>query len=228
MPVSKALQPNRLQGLLGDVTCCRGNQENEGQACCCCVRLSWAFYPDRLPIITYRTFNFAPRGCVCQTEQWNLNPKTRIQPCTRFCLLLTGSVSLSLQIYIFENNIYYQSDVKSNSLRLTSSGKEGVIFNGIADWLYEGKPSSSKQTRRQELDVWWRRFDKPAASKRRRRKDEKIKLNSASVWQTVSLICRRPCWEPLPYKRQRLNIHNVCSGADISPPPVSRRFMCCK
>uniref|UniRef100_A0A671WDW6 Dipeptidyl peptidase like 10 n=1 Tax=Sparus aurata TaxID=8175 RepID=A0A671WDW6_SPAAU len=72
-----------------------------------------------------------------RTEQWNLNPKTRIRPCTRFNLLLTGSVSLSLQIYIFENNIYYQSDVKSNSLRLTSSGKEGVIFNGIADWLYE-------------------------------------------------------------------------------------------
>lgn len=46
--------------------------------------------------------------------------------------------ALSLQIYIFENNIYYQSDVKSNSLRLTSSGREGVIFNGIADWLYEG------------------------------------------------------------------------------------------
>lgn len=52
-----------------------------------------------------------------------------------------------LQIYIFENNIYYQSDVKSISLRLTSSGKEEVIFNGIADWLYEGEamapPSSS-------------------------------------------------------------------------------------
>lgn len=46
--------------------------------------------------------------------------------------------ALPPQIYIFENNIYYQSDVKSNSLRLTSSGKEGVIFNGIADWLYEG------------------------------------------------------------------------------------------
>lgn len=43
----------------------------------------------------------------------------------------------SLQIYIFENNIYYQSDVKSNSLRITSSGM-GVIFNGLADWLYEG------------------------------------------------------------------------------------------
>ncbi|XP_051566904.1 inactive dipeptidyl peptidase 10-like isoform X2 [Myxocyprinus asiaticus] len=40
-------------------------------------------------------------------------------------------------VYIFENNIYYQSDVRSNSLRLTSSGKEGVVYNGIADWLYE-------------------------------------------------------------------------------------------
>uniref|UniRef100_A0A8C2GQL8 Uncharacterized protein n=1 Tax=Cyprinus carpio TaxID=7962 RepID=A0A8C2GQL8_CYPCA len=40
-------------------------------------------------------------------------------------------------VYIFENNIYYQSDVRSNSLRLTSSGKEGVIYNGITDWLYE-------------------------------------------------------------------------------------------
>lgn len=24
-------------------------------------------------------------------------------------------------------------------MRLTSSGKEGIIFNGIADWLYEGE-----------------------------------------------------------------------------------------
>ena len=44
-----------------------------------------------------------------------------------------------IQIYIFENNIYYQPDIKSSSLRLTSSGKEGIIFNGIADWLYEGE-----------------------------------------------------------------------------------------
>lgn len=28
--------------------------------------------------------------------------------------------------------------MQSNSLRITSSGEEGVIFNGIADWLYEG------------------------------------------------------------------------------------------
>uniref|UniRef100_A0A8D0B2R5 Inactive dipeptidyl peptidase 10-like n=1 Tax=Sander lucioperca TaxID=283035 RepID=A0A8D0B2R5_SANLU len=51
-------------------------------------------------------------------------------------------------IYIFENNIYYQSDVKSNSLRITSSGM-GVIFNGLADWLYEEEILHS------HLAHWW-------------------------------------------------------------------------
>uniref|UniRef100_A0A8C6MEC6 Dipeptidyl peptidase like 10 n=1 Tax=Nothobranchius furzeri TaxID=105023 RepID=A0A8C6MEC6_NOTFU len=52
-------------------------------------------------------------------------------------------------LYIFENNIYYQSDVRSNSLRITSSGMEGVIFNGIADWLYEEEILHS------HLTHWW-------------------------------------------------------------------------
>lgn len=57
------------------------------------------------------------------------------------CLLGSGWADGSFfpQIYIFENNIYFQSDVQSSSWRLTSSGQEGIIFNGIADWLYEGK-----------------------------------------------------------------------------------------
>uniref|UniRef100_A0A3Q4G4Z6 A-type potassium channel modulatory protein DPP6 n=1 Tax=Neolamprologus brichardi TaxID=32507 RepID=A0A3Q4G4Z6_NEOBR len=40
-------------------------------------------------------------------------------------------------IFIFENNIYYRSKVESRSIRLVSTGKEGVIFNGLSDWLYE-------------------------------------------------------------------------------------------
>ncbi|XP_036374619.1 dipeptidyl aminopeptidase-like protein 6 isoform X2 [Megalops cyprinoides] len=40
-------------------------------------------------------------------------------------------------IFIFENNIYYQATVTSRAIRLVSSGKEGVIFNGLSDWLYE-------------------------------------------------------------------------------------------
>lgn len=43
-----------------------------------------------------------------------------------------------LQIFIFENNIYYRSTVESRSIRLVSTGKEGVIFNGLSGWLYEG------------------------------------------------------------------------------------------
>lgn len=46
---------------------------------------------------------------------------------------------LFMQIFIFENNIYYRSTVESRSIRLVSTGKEGVIFNGLSDWLYEGE-----------------------------------------------------------------------------------------
>ncbi|XP_034550115.1 inactive dipeptidyl peptidase 10-like isoform X1 [Notolabrus celidotus] len=52
-------------------------------------------------------------------------------------------------IYIFENNIYYQTDVKSSSWRLTSSGQEGVIFNGITDWLYE------EEVLHTQVAHWW-------------------------------------------------------------------------
>ncbi|KAL4624621.1 dipeptidyl aminopeptidase-like protein 6-like [Arapaima gigas] len=40
-------------------------------------------------------------------------------------------------IFIFENNIYYRPDVSGRTLRLVSSGIEGVVFNGLSDWLYE-------------------------------------------------------------------------------------------
>ncbi|KAK7169559.1 hypothetical protein R3I93_005514 [Phoxinus phoxinus] len=52
-------------------------------------------------------------------------------------------------VYIFENNIYYQPEVKSSSLRLTSSGQDGIIFNGITDWLYEEEVLHSS------VAHWW-------------------------------------------------------------------------
>ncbi|XP_069554833.1 inactive dipeptidyl peptidase 10-like [Brachyistius frenatus] len=52
-------------------------------------------------------------------------------------------------MYIFENNIYFQTDVQSSSWRLTSSGEEGVIFNGIADWLYE------EEVLHTQVAHWW-------------------------------------------------------------------------
>ncbi|KAI1899380.1 hypothetical protein AGOR_G00061180 [Albula goreensis] len=77
---------------------------------------------------SYMTYN------IQTSEVWQLNP-----PEVPNSVLQHAAWGVQGQqlIYIFENNIYYQSEVKSNSLRLTSSGKEGVIFNGIADWLYE-------------------------------------------------------------------------------------------
>lgn len=60
------------------------------------------------------------------------------------CTESAGSLCIRLlyscpsQIFIFENNIYYRADISSRSIRLVSSGKEGVIFNGLSDWLYEG------------------------------------------------------------------------------------------
>lgn len=48
-------------------------------------------------------------------------------------------LGFSVQIFIFENNIYYRATVESRSIRLVSTGREGVVFNGLADWLYEGR-----------------------------------------------------------------------------------------
>ncbi|KAK3546579.1 hypothetical protein QTP70_029947 [Hemibagrus guttatus] len=42
-------------------------------------------------------------------------------------------------IFIFENNIYYQATVKDKPIRLVTTGREGVVFNGLTDWLYEGE-----------------------------------------------------------------------------------------
>uniref|UniRef100_A0A8D1LZ47 A-type potassium channel modulatory protein DPP6 n=1 Tax=Sus scrofa TaxID=9823 RepID=A0A8D1LZ47_PIG len=43
----------------------------------------------------------------------------------------------SFLIFIFENNIYYCAHVGKQAIRVVSTGKEGVIYNGLSDWLYE-------------------------------------------------------------------------------------------
>ncbi|XP_077436620.1 inactive dipeptidyl peptidase 10-like isoform X2 [Vanacampus margaritifer] len=67
-------------------------------------------------------------------EVLELNPPEVSNSVLQFASWGVGGQQL---IYIFENNIFYQSEVLSSSWRLTSSGQEGIIFNGIADWLYE-------------------------------------------------------------------------------------------
>ncbi|XP_068091989.1 A-type potassium channel modulatory protein DPP6 isoform X2 [Hyperolius riggenbachi] len=52
-------------------------------------------------------------------------------------------------IFIFENNIFYKMNADSNPIRLVSTGKEGVIFNGLSDWLYEEEIFKS------HIAHWW-------------------------------------------------------------------------
>uniref|UniRef100_A0A8C5A6M3 A-type potassium channel modulatory protein DPP6 n=1 Tax=Gadus morhua TaxID=8049 RepID=A0A8C5A6M3_GADMO len=85
--------------------------------------------------------------CSLETpETWNLNP-----PEVRNAQLQYAGWGPHGQqlIFIFENNIYYRSTVESRSIRLVSTGKEGVIFNGLSDWLYEEEIFQS------HIAHWW-------------------------------------------------------------------------
>ncbi|XP_063285213.1 inactive dipeptidyl peptidase 10 [Pelobates fuscus] len=79
-------------------------------------------------------------------EVWELNPPEVEDSVLQYAEW--GATGQQL-IYIFENNIYYQREVKGSSLRLTSSGKDGIIYNGIADWLYEEEILHS------HIAHWW-------------------------------------------------------------------------
>uniref|UniRef100_A0A3P8YKC6 A-type potassium channel modulatory protein DPP6 n=1 Tax=Esox lucius TaxID=8010 RepID=A0A3P8YKC6_ESOLU len=82
----------------------------------------------------------------CCGETWNLNP-----PEVRNAQLQYAGWGPKGQqlIFIFENNIYYRSTVESRSIRLVSTGKEGVIFNGLSDWLYE------EEIFQNHIAHWW-------------------------------------------------------------------------
>uniref|UniRef100_A0AAY4CY42 Uncharacterized protein n=1 Tax=Denticeps clupeoides TaxID=299321 RepID=A0AAY4CY42_9TELE len=97
-----------------------------------------------LPPCSYFTFVLF-MNCL-PLEVWELNPPEVQDAVLQFA---DWGVQGQQLIYIFENNIYYRSDVRSNSLRLTSSGKEEIVFNGIADWLYEEEILKSHKAH------WW-------------------------------------------------------------------------
>uniref|UniRef100_A0A8C7UK26 Dipeptidyl-peptidase 6b n=1 Tax=Oncorhynchus mykiss TaxID=8022 RepID=A0A8C7UK26_ONCMY len=79
-------------------------------------------------------------------ETWSLNP-----PEVRNSLLQYAGWGPKGQqlIFIFENNIYYRATVESRTIRLVSTGKERVIFNGLSDWLYE------EEILQTHIAHWW-------------------------------------------------------------------------
>lgn len=42
--------------------------------------------------------------------------------------------------FVYRNDIYYKaSALTSHVYRITNTGQPGIVFNGVPDWLYEGK-----------------------------------------------------------------------------------------
>lgn len=41
--------------------------------------------------------------------------------------------------YVFNNNLYFVSSPDSISQQITLDGVPGIIYNGVPDWVYEGK-----------------------------------------------------------------------------------------
>lgn len=48
-----------------------------------------------------------------------------------------GPVGNSL-VFVKDNDIYYKPSVAESAVRITTDGSEN-IFNGVCDWVYEGK-----------------------------------------------------------------------------------------
>ena len=50
-------------------------------------------------------------------------------------------------VYVIQNNIYYRPEAEvAADYQITSSGIFGSVYNGVPDWVYEGKFSSLLQT----------------------------------------------------------------------------------
>ncbi|CAH4036499.1 unnamed protein product [Pieris brassicae] len=39
--------------------------------------------------------------------------------------------------FVYENNVYYQSNLTNEPVQISTNGKQGIIYNGVPDWVYE-------------------------------------------------------------------------------------------
>uniref|UniRef100_A0A4W5LXI4 Inactive dipeptidyl peptidase 10-like n=1 Tax=Hucho hucho TaxID=62062 RepID=A0A4W5LXI4_9TELE len=72
--------------------------------------------------------------CVCPRVLLELNPPTGEKALIQYAAWGLQGNQLA---YVFEGDIYYQTEVTSKPLRLTATGREGLVVNGLSDWIYE-------------------------------------------------------------------------------------------
>lgn len=71
--------------------------------------------------------------CACRTYS-HINNKTAVQ-------LAKFSGTGHALAYVYSNNIYYLEDILNdeNPVKVTEDGEDDVIYNGVPDWVYEGR-----------------------------------------------------------------------------------------
>uniref|UniRef100_A0AAX7SW96 Dipeptidyl-peptidase 6b n=1 Tax=Astatotilapia calliptera TaxID=8154 RepID=A0AAX7SW96_ASTCA len=93
-----------------------------------------------------QTSKYVLMMCCLHRETWPLNPPEVHEAFLQFAGWGPQGQQL---VFIFENNIYYRTTVESRAIRLVSTGKEGVVFNGLTDWLYE------EEILQTHIAHWW-------------------------------------------------------------------------
>jgi dipeptidyl aminopeptidase len=71
--------------------------------------------------------------------EWN--PAVDARDFVRFPYLHIDIIYLFLQVFVYENNIYYQPDIElhhGSALAITTTGNSRK-YHGVANWVYEGK-----------------------------------------------------------------------------------------
>ena len=63
-------------------------------------------------------------------------PAGRAPPQLPLELAMWGPTGASVA-YVFGANIYYRDTPESQDIMVSTSGRPGVVFNGVADWVYE-------------------------------------------------------------------------------------------
>ena len=63
-------------------------------------------------------------------------PPGRAPPQLPLEYAMWGPVGASVA-YVFGANIYYRETPESQDVMVSTSGRPGVVFNGVADWVYE-------------------------------------------------------------------------------------------
>uniref|UniRef100_A0A3B3VKZ5 Dipeptidyl-peptidase 6b n=1 Tax=Poecilia latipinna TaxID=48699 RepID=A0A3B3VKZ5_9TELE len=100
--------------------------------------------PDMKHVLVY--VSGGSINCSLHRESWPLNPPEVNEAVLQYAGWGPQGQQL---IFIFESNIYYRATLDTRSIRLVSTGKDGVIFNGLTDWLYE------EEILQTHIAHWW-------------------------------------------------------------------------